>query len=179
MTFMDEDIKEKIRRLAEPVVESEGMELIHVECLRMPSRWIVRLFLDKETGVTINDCENISNQLSDLFDVHEVISGSYTLEVSSPGFDRPISRDQDFLKYKGHVVRVKTSAKIEGIKNFQGVLEDYIEEEGLKLVLLNMQGKNYRIPRQMIDKANLAGKAGPEMFMPPEDIENRRRGRNR
>ena len=153
---MDDDIKEKIRQLAEPVIVSEGMELIHVECIKMHTRWIIRLFLDKENGVTLDDCANISNQLGDLFDIREVIKGAYTLEVSSPGFDRPLSRDQDFVKYKNSKVNIKTSVKIEGIKNFHGILLDYIEEAGQKFVLIDISGKIHRIPKQDIAKANLA-----------------------
>jgi ribosome maturation factor RimP len=153
---MDDDVKEKIRQLAEPVIVSEGMELIHVECIKMHTRWIIRLFLDKESGVTLDDCANISNQLGDLFDIREVINGAYTLEVSSPGFDRPLSRDQDFVKYKNSRVYIKTSVKIEGSKNFHGILLDYIEEDGQKLVLIDIAGKIHRIPKQDIAKANLA-----------------------
>ena len=153
---MDDDVKEKIRQLAEPVVVSEGIEFIHVECVKMHTRWIIRLFLDKENGVTIADCANISNQLGDLFDIREVIKGAYTLEVSSPGFDRPLSRDQDFVKYKNSRVNIKTNVKIEGIKNFHGILLGYIEEAGQKLVLIDIAGKIHRIPKQDIAKANLA-----------------------
>ena len=153
---MDNDVKEKVRLLAEPVVASEGMELIHVECMKMHSRWIIRLFLDKGNGITLNDCANISSQLGDIFDIREIVNGAYTLEVSSPGLDRPISRDQDFVKYKNSSVIVKTIEKIEGIKNFRGILSDYIEEAGQKLVLIDIAGKIYRIPRQDIVKANLA-----------------------
>jgi ribosome maturation factor RimP len=153
---MDDDVKEKIRHLAEPVIVSEGMELVHVECVKMHTRWIIRLFLDKENGVTLSDCANISNQLGDIFDIREVIKGAYTLEVSSPGIDRPISRDQDFVKYKNSKVNIKTSVKIEGIKNFHGILLDYIEEAGQKLVLIDISGKIHRIYKQDIAKANLA-----------------------
>ncbi len=154
--MMDNEIKEKIWQLAEPVAESEGMELIHVECIKMHTRWIIRLCLDKANGVTLNDCANISNQLGDIFDIREVVNGSYTLEVSSPGFDRPISRDQDFIKYKNSKVNIKTLEKIEGVKNFHGILNDYVEENGRKVVLVDVGGKIYKIPRQEIVKANLA-----------------------
>jgi ribosome maturation factor RimP len=153
---MDYDVKEKIRQLAEPVVTSEGMELIHVECIKMHTRWIIRLFLDKEGGITIDDCANVSNQLGDIFDIREVINGAYTLEVSSPGIDRPISRDQDFVKYKGSKINIKTNGKVEGMKNFHGILSDYAEENGRKMVLIDISGKIYRIPQQDIIKANLA-----------------------
>ena len=78
---MEGQLKDKIWHLAWPVAESEGMELIHVECIKMHSRWIFRLFLDKETGVTLDDCATISNQLGDILDVHNLTSGPYTLEV--------------------------------------------------------------------------------------------------
>jgi ribosome maturation factor RimP len=94
--------------------------------------------------------------LGDIFDIREVVNGAYTLEVSSPGLDRPISRDQDFVKYKNSKVNIKTGMKIEGIKNFHGTLADYIEDAGRKFVLIDIAGKIYRIPKQDIAKANLA-----------------------
>jgi ribosome maturation factor RimP len=153
---MFDDLKEKVRELAQPVALGEGLDLIHVECLKMHTGWIVRLYLDKEEGVTLDDCTGLSNQLGDIFDVHDVIKGRYTLEVSSPGLDRPISRDQDFAKYKGSKVNIKTALKIEGVKNFHGILMDFIEEKGQKMVLVEVSGKQYRIPKAEIVKANLA-----------------------
>ncbi len=153
--FMD-DVKEKIRQLAEPVIASEGMELIHVECIKMHTNLIIRLYLDKENGVSLGDCATVSNQLGDIFDIHDLIKSNYTLEVSSPGLDRPISRDQDFVKYKGSLVTVKASVKIEGVKNFRGILLDYIEDGGQKIVLIDVAGKTYRIAQQEIVKVNLA-----------------------
>ena len=153
---MFDDLKEKVRELAQPVVSGEGLELIHVECLKMHAGWIVRLYLDKEEGITLDDCTEVSNQLGDILDVHDLIKGRYTLEVSSPGLDRPISRDQDFLKYKGSKVNIKTVLKIEGVKNFHGILVDFIEENGQKVVLVEFSGKQYRIPKAEIAKANLA-----------------------
>jgi len=155
MDRMFDDVKEKIWQLAQPVAASEGMELIHVECLKMHARWVVRLFLDKDGGVTIDDCTSISNQLGDLLDIQDMIKGTYTLEVSSPGFDRPISRDQDFIKYQGLKVTIKTGMKIEGIKNFRGILSNYIEEAGQTFVFIDVSGKTYRIPKSEIVKTNL------------------------
>lgn len=153
---MFDDLKEKVRKIAEPVVVAEGMDLIHIECLKMHTRWIIRLFLDKDNGVTLDDCTAISNQLGDLFDINDLIDGPYTLEVSSPGFDRPLSRDQDFIKYKGSKVNIKTHQKIEGVKNFHGSLKDLIEENGKKVVVIEVSGKDYCIPKSEIAKANLA-----------------------
>jgi ribosome maturation factor RimP len=153
---MFDDLKEKVRQLACPVVAAEGMELIHVECLKMHSRWIIRLYLDKESGVTLDDCSTVSNQVGDIFDINDLIDNQYTLEVSSPGLDRPISRDQDFVKYRGSQVIIKTSSKIDGVKNFQGRLADFIEENDRKVIVLEVSGQTYRIPQTEIIKANLA-----------------------
>ena len=152
---MFDDLKEKVRELAEPVVSGEGLELIHVECLKMHAGWVIRLYLDKEEGVTLADCTEVSNQLGDVLDVHDLVKGRYTLEVSSPGLDRPISRDQDYLRYRGSKVDIKTAQKIEGVRNFHGILVDIIEENGQKVVLVELSGKQYRIPRAEILKANL------------------------
>lgn len=153
---MFDDLKEKVRQLAEPVIAAEGMELIHVECLKMQSRWLIRLYLDKEPAVTLDDCTAVSNQLGDIFDINDLVDGRYTLEVSSPGFDRPVSRDQDFVKYKGSQIIIKTGSKIDGVKNFHGHLIDFIEENGRKVIIVEVSGKNYRIPKAEIIKANLA-----------------------
>jgi ribosome maturation factor RimP len=155
---MYDDLKEKVRELAEPIVVAEGMDLIHVECLKMHTGWIVRLYLDKENGVTLDDCTGVSNQLGDILDIHDLIKSRYTLEVSSPGLDRPLSRDQDFVKYKGSKVNIKTALKIDGVKIFHGILEDFTEETGRKVVHVNVSGRTFLVPRGEIVKANLVDK---------------------
>ena len=146
---------ETIRKLAEPVLEAEGMELIDVECIKMKSRWLVRIYLDKEGGVTLDDCTEASNQMGDILDVHDVPPGAYTLEVSSPGLDRPLVRDKDFMKYKGCKVDIFLHEKIEGIRHFNGRLTDFFEEEGQKILMVDVTGKTYRIPRNLVVKAHL------------------------
>jgi ribosome maturation factor RimP len=147
--------RERIRQLVEPVIESEDMELIDVECLKMRSRWVVRIYMDKETGITLDNCCEISNQVGDILDIHEVLPGSYTLEVSSPGLDRPLVRDKDFIKYMGCKVHVRLTEKLEGIRNFRGKLVDFCEEKGKKVLVIDITGKTYRIPRDMVVKANI------------------------
>jgi len=147
--------RERIRQLVEPVIESEDMELIDVECLKMRSRWIVRIYMDKETGITLDNCREISNQVGDILDIHDVLPGSYTLEVSSPGLDRPLVRDKDFMKYRGCKVHVRVTEKLEGIRNFRGKLVDFCEEKGKKVLVIDITGKTYRIPRDMVVKANI------------------------
>ena len=148
-------LRDKLWTLLAPVVESNGMELIYAECLRMPSRWVVRIFLDKEGGITLDDCSQVSHQAGDVLDVNDTPPGPYTIEVSSPGLDRPLFRDQDFLKFRGSMVRVKTDRKIEGSKYFKGEILDYVEEGGERFLLLRAGEKTYRIPRGAFVKANL------------------------
>jgi len=147
--------REKIMQLIEPVIESEGMEIIDLECLKMKYRWLVRIYIDKEGGVTIADCSEISKQAGDILDVYDVLPGSYTLEVSSPGLDRPLARDKDFIKYRGSTVRIKTAEKLDGVKNFHGKLNDYLDENGTKTLIVDVSGKIYHIPRDMVVKAHL------------------------
>ncbi|MFB3924664.1 MAG: ribosome maturation factor RimP [Syntrophales bacterium] len=147
--------RDKIWALIEHVVASRGMELIEVECRRMKTRFLVRIFLDKEGGVTLDDCQEISHLAGDILDVHDIPPGPYTLEVSSPGLDRPLTRSKDFLKYRGRMVTIRTAEKLEGIRNFHGRLVDYIEEDARDVVTIEVEGKIYRIPRDMIVKANI------------------------
>jgi ribosome maturation factor RimP len=148
--------EQQIRELAEPVLASVGLELVQVECLKMKARWVVRIYMDrKEGGVTLDDCALISNQLGDLLDVHDVPPGPYTLEVSSPGLDRPLQRDEDFLKYRGSRINLRVKEKIDGRRHFCGVMTDYEDGEGGKVLVVTVGGKTYRIPREAMVKANL------------------------
>jgi ribosome maturation factor RimP len=148
--------EEQIWQLAEPVLVSAGMELVRVECLKMKTRWLVRIYIDREAeGVTIDDCAQVSNLLGDLLDVHDVPPGPYTLEVSSPGLDRPLQRDKDFLKYRGSKINIHLGEKIEGRRHFRGELIDYEDESGRKIVVMRVDGKTFRIPREAVMKANL------------------------
>lgn len=156
---MHDHLRDKIWRLAEPVAASEGVELIHVECLKMHSRWVFRIFLDKADGISLDDCTEVSNLLGDVLDVHDLSQGPYTLEVSSPGSDRPLSREQDFMKFKGRLAKIKTGLKIDGMKNFQGILMDCTEENGRQMIRVNVSNRIFSIPKDDIVKANLVDDA--------------------
>lgn len=150
-----ETYEEKIRTLAEPVVEAEGMDLIHVDCLRMKSRWIVRLYMDKPGGVTIDDCAGVSDQIGDILSVHDIPPGPYTIEVSSPGPDRPLSRDKDLLQFRESRVHLRLVDKFEGRRNFSGILEDYLVDTPDKLLVLNISGQLFHIPRALVSMIRL------------------------
>lgn len=152
---MQSAFKEKIRELVEPVATEEGMELIMVECLKMKSRWLVKLYIDKEGGVTLDDCATVSNQVGDILDVHDMPPGPYTLEVSSPGLDRPVERDKDFLRHRGATISLKLDEKLAGSRNYRGILLDYVEEEEGKVLLVDVLGTIHKIPRDKVMKAHL------------------------
>ncbi len=141
--------------LVEPAVESAAFEIVDVECMRGRSRWLVRIYIDGGEGVTIDDCVRISDEVGDILAVHDVPPGSYDLEVSSPGLDRPLARDKDFMAYRGKVIKIRIHESIEGRKNFRGRLVDYIDENGEKTIVVDIDGKHYHIPRRMVDRANL------------------------
>jgi len=148
-------LQDSIRDLIEPLVESELMELVDIECQKMKTRWLIRLFIDKEGGVTLDDCQKISHVAGDSLDVHNVPTGPYILEVSSPGLNRRLTRDKDFLKFRGENVQIRTTDKIEGIRNFQGRLVEYIMENDGRIVVVEREGTLFRIPKEKIVKAHL------------------------
>ena len=147
--------REKIWELAEAILTAEGIELVEAECLRMPSRWLVRIFIDREGGVTLHDCSEISHQLGDVLDVNDVPPGPYTLEVSSPGLDRPLVKDKDFVKYQGRTINVRLREKLAGAKHYKGTLVSFCEEDGEKFLIMEVTGTSHRIPLDWVMKANL------------------------
>jgi len=123
-----QDIINELWVLLEPVVKPEGLELIEIEFQRESRGWILRLYLDKVNGVTIHDCTSLSRQASDLLDVEDIISVPYTLEVTSPGLNRPLRRPQDFARYIGSEIRVRIKNQQGKRRNFRGKLLDFTEK---------------------------------------------------
>jgi ribosome maturation factor RimP len=144
-------IAARVRDLAEPLCESEGVELVYVEYQPEASGMVLRLYIDKPEGLTVDDCIYISRQLGDILDVNFEDSGEYSLEVSSPGPDRPLWKKNDFNKFKGNVARIRTCRPLDGRKNFKGILLG-ISDETVKLMVDN---KNVAIPFKEISRARL------------------------
>ena len=124
----------QVCRLVEPVCESQGMELVHVEYQKEPAGRILRLYIDKPGGVTLDDCAATSRQVSDLLDIYLDRETSYRLEVSSPGMNRPLGKVDDFNRFKEHSVRIKLFRPINGQKNFKGILMG-IEDRSVNLMV--------------------------------------------
>lgn len=118
-------VTELVTKLALPVVEEAGCELWDVEYVREAGTWFLRIYIDKGGGVDILDCEKVSRVLSDLLDEADPIEGSYTLEVSSAGAERPLKRPGDFARFMGSPVAVKLYKARNGRKEFAGVLAGY------------------------------------------------------
>jgi len=142
--------------LVEPVCEYKGIELVHVEYQQEPHGRILRIYIDRINGVTLDDCVDISRIVGDLLDMELEHIGPYHLEVSSPGFNRPLSRKMDFEKYKGKKAMVKTTQPLNGQKNFKGVLSGISEEK----VMLLIDEKIVSIPFHDIHKAQLIDNHG-------------------
>ena len=108
--------------MAEPLCDSEGLELVQVEYQRESAGRILRLYVDKPDGIKLEDCVGVSRQLSDILDVNLEDAGPYSLEVTSPGPERPLAKKKDFDKFKGNRVKIKSCQPLNGRKTFTGVL---------------------------------------------------------
>lgn len=149
------DIKEietKVRELIEPVVNSLGIRLDYVEIAKMRGEMLLRVFIEKEGGVTIDDCESVSREVEAVLDVEDPIPSSYVLEVSSPGLDRPLRNPEDFKKYSGRTARVITNTPLQNQTFFVGDIEIAGDDE---VVLLLQGDKRVTIPFKIISKARL------------------------
>src|SRR3970040_867638 len=116
----------RVWELAAPLAESEGMEIVDIELRheRSGGGRVLRLYLDKAGGPTLDDLSRVSRQLSELLDSHDAVEGAYTLEVSSPGINRPLKRPEHFARYIGKRVRIKTRDSIGGRRSFLGILQE-------------------------------------------------------
>jgi ribosome maturation factor RimP len=148
---MDATIR-RVWELAAPLAQGEGMEIVDIE-FRPEGTWggrVLRLYMDKEGGPSVDDLSRVSRRLSDLLDSEDAIAGAYTLEVSSPGINRPLKKPEHFARFVGKRIRVRTRDTIDGRRSFVGVLGQVLGDS----VILTQEGKQYRIPFTMIDKSN-------------------------
>lgn len=119
----DKQVAAAASALAAPLCRDEGLELVYTEYRRESSGRVLRLYIDKPGGISLDDCTRVSRQLSDILDVNLESSGPYSLEVSSPGTDRPLGKPEDFERFKGQTARIRTMQPINGRKNFKGLLK--------------------------------------------------------
>ena len=121
-------IHQAVTKLIEPFFIKGNIELVDVEFKKAGKNWILRVLIDKSQGVTVEDCQTVSRTIEDVIEVHELITVPYLLEVSSPGLDRPLKRDRDFLINKGKRIQVKTFSPIYNRKSFSGTIKNFTNE---------------------------------------------------
>jgi ribosome maturation factor RimP len=140
-----------ISDLAAGILEEIGFELVDVEYVSNQGRWVLTLFIDKEGGVTIDDCVRVSRELGDLIDVKNFIDHTYVLEISSPGLDRPLKKEKDILKAMNKKIKLKMVTPVKGRRNYSGYLRDF--KDGA--LHLEIEGGMVTLPWREVDKANL------------------------
>ncbi|WP_371378594.1 ribosome maturation factor RimP [Thalassotalea aquiviva] len=146
--------EQKLTEMLRPTVEMTGRELLGVEYISAGNHSVLRLFIDHENGIDVDDCADVSRQVSAVLDVEDPISTEYSLEVSSPGVDRPLFSKEHYEKVLGETVEVKLAMPLNGRRKFKGLLEA-IEGDNLIVVV---DGQDYELPIGNIDKANLVAK---------------------
>lgn len=148
-------LPERIEKEIEKIVTSEGMELVHIDYRKQGRTWLLRVDIDKDGGVNLDDCQLISQQVSTYLDVDDVVPGEYELQVSSPGLDRKFYRDSDYQKFIGRLVRVKTSKPIRGLHVIVGHLKSF---DGSTIVVTDPAMKkeaDYTVPLADIKETRL------------------------
>jgi len=145
---------EKIWALCEPAITDMGMELVEVEHLRAPGGAVVRLYIDRNGGVSVADCARVSREVGYLLDAEDIMRGRYFLEVSSPGIDRVLRKKEHFEKFRGNPLRVVTKEAIQGARKIRGRIHACNDE--VLYVELD-SGNIVEIPLVLIEKANLRG----------------------
>jgi ribosome maturation factor RimP len=137
--------------LFEPEVAAIGYELLGIELNQNGHSSVLRVYIDKEVGIGVDDCALVSHQLSGLLDVEDPIAGNYDLEVSSPGLDRPLFTIEQYKKFIGETVKLKLYEKQNGRKNFIGILNSVDEEE----IVISSEDEEYSLPFRLIERARL------------------------
>ena len=140
--------------LFQPVVETMGYELVGIEFADGSGHGTLRVYIDREAGVNLDDCAAISHQLSAILDVEEPIQQAYDLEISSPGINRPLFKLSDYERFSGRTAKVKLAEPLDGRKNFKGLLRQVAED---RKVCIEVDGEVFELPYADIASANLVG----------------------
>jgi len=145
-------MRETLLNMLEPVVAALGYELVELEFLPQGRGGLLRLYIDHQPeAVTLDDCERVSRQVSSVLDVEDPVPGAYSLEVSSPGLDRPLRKLGDFQRFAGRRAKVELTLPLNGRRRFTGILTGVEADE----ILMEVDGESFRLPVQQIGKAHL------------------------
>ena len=144
-------VRDKLHILIAPVVEGLGYELVGIEYLPQGKHSLLRIYIDQEEGITLDDCEQVSRQTSAVLDVEDPLSGHYNLEISSPGLEHPLFIEEHYVRFVGNRVFVRMSFPIEGRRKFEGLLRGVDGGD----VVVEIDDELFRLPLVQIDKAYL------------------------
>ena len=144
-------VTDQIELLIEAPIESLGYELVGVEYNKNGPDTILRIYIDSEQGISLEDCERVSHQVSGILDVEEPINAAYSLEVSSPGFDRPLFKARDFERFTGSKAKISMKLPVNGRRNFKGLLQGFSDGN----ILIEVDGEVYDLPLTKLAKAKL------------------------
>ena len=142
---------EKIVAMIEPAVTALGFELVGVEQMAQGRHSLLRIYIDHEDGITVDNCGDVSHQVSAVLDVEDPIRGVYTLEVSSPGLERPLFTLEHYQRFIGNMAEIRMHAPQDGRRKFKGRIQG-VEND---VVIVELDGEEYRLPLDNIDKAHL------------------------
>ena len=144
-------ITERLEDLLKPSITALGYEMVAIELIGSGGGEILRIYIDHPDGITVEDCARVSRQVSAVLEVEDPVSGAYTLEVSSPGLDRPLVKLEDFKQHVGELAKIRIHEPVLGRKNFTGKLISVDKE----LVVVEVDNEQYELPYSDIDKARL------------------------
>lgn len=136
-----EEYEQRAEALLAPIVEEAGFELVDVEYVKEAGTWYLRLYIDKEGGITIDDCETVSREFSDKLDEEDFIQDAYIMEVSSPGLGRPLKKEKDYKRSLGKEIEIRTYRPIDKQKEFFGILTAYDEKQ----VTITLENQETRV----------------------------------
>lgn len=149
-------VTEVVEELTQPIIQELGLELVEIEFVKEGKNWFLRVYIDKENGVDIEDCGIVSERLSEKLDELDPITQNYFLEVSSPGAERPLKKAKDFEKAIGKNVFIKTYEPIDGEKGFEGKLLEYDGQTVKVEMKIKTRKKVIEIPFEKVASARLA-----------------------
>jgi len=145
--------------LLEPVISAMGYEMLGIEQVSRGRDSLVRVYIDRDQGITLADCERVSGQVTGVLDVEDPIRGSYHLEVSSPGVERPLFTLEQCGRYLGRDIRVRLRSKLEGRRKLSGKLLELNDA----VLVIDEEGTRYEVPAEMIDRAYLVADGGRDL----------------
>ena len=144
-------VVQQVMQLIEPILNEMDVELVDVEFLSVRSKWVLRIFVDEQDGITLDRCAQVSKEIGTLIDMKDIVEHEYVLEVSSPGLNRPLKKVKDFIWATGKKVTLKTVSPVNGRRKFTGILKSF--NEGA--LAIQTDNDVFSLPLKNVEKANL------------------------